>query len=55
MDNTVTALKNLYIALGGSADDVTNITLIPDMINAIAQVAANLAPASNEEVEDNND
>lgn len=53
MDSTVTALKNLYIALGGSADDVTNITLIPDMINAIAQVAANLAPASSEEVKTN--
>ena len=40
MDRTVDALKNLYVALGGSADDVVNITLIPDMINAIATVAA---------------
>lgn len=40
MDTTVKALKNLYVALGGSAEDVTNITLIPDMINAIATQAA---------------
>lgn len=39
MDRTVDALKNLYVALGGSADDVANITLIPDMINAIATQA----------------
>lgn len=40
MDTTVNALKNLYVALGGDADDVANINLIPDMINAIATVAA---------------
>lgn len=40
MDTTVDALKNLYVALGGTADDVANITLIPDMINALATVAA---------------
>ena len=40
MNSTVDALKALYVALGGSADDVVNITLIPDMINAIATVAA---------------
>lgn len=40
MDTTVEALKNLYVALGGSADDVANISLIPDMINKIATVAA---------------
>ena len=40
MDLTVDALKKLYVALGGSADDVKNITLIPDMINKIAVVAA---------------
>lgn len=40
MDTTVDALKNLYVALGGDADDVADVTLIPDMINAIATVAA---------------
>lgn len=39
MDTTVDALKNLYVALGGDADDVADVTLIPDMINAIATVA----------------
>lgn len=36
---TIDALKTLYVALGGSANDVANVTLIPDMINAIATVA----------------
>ena len=36
---TVDALKTLYVALGGSADDVKNISLIPDMISAISTVA----------------
>lgn len=36
MDNTITALKNLYVAMGGTSADVENITIIPDMINAIA-------------------
>lgn len=36
MDNTIQALQNLYVALGGDVDDVANITIIPDMINAIA-------------------
>lgn len=40
MGATVNALKALYVALGGSADDVKNISLIPDMINAIATVAS---------------
>lgn len=39
MDSTVKALKNLYAALGGDADDVANICRIPDMIDAIATVA----------------
>lgn len=45
MDTTIDALKNLYVALGGSADDVANITIIPDMINAIATVAASATAA----------
>ena len=38
MDRTVDALKALYVALGGTASDVADVTLIPDMINAIAIV-----------------
>lgn len=46
MDNTITALKNLYVAMGGTAADVENITIIPDMINAIASVAENIATSA---------
>lgn len=38
MDNTITALKNLYVAMGGTAADVDDIVIIPDMINAIAEL-----------------
>lgn len=38
MDNTIQALKNLYVALGGDADDVANYNIIPEMINAIASL-----------------
>ena len=47
MDNTIDALKKLYVALGGSADDVVNIVIIPDMINAIATQAAVVVAAAN--------
>lgn len=46
MDRTVDALKALYVALGGTASDVANVTLIPDMINAIATVAATVKTAA---------
>lgn len=36
MDNTLDALRNLYVALGGDADDVADLVIIPDLINAIA-------------------
>lgn len=36
MDTTIIALQNLYVALGGNIADVADITIIPDMINAIA-------------------
>lgn len=44
-DLTIDALKALYVALGGSADDVAAVTLIPDMIREIAEVAADLKAA----------
>ena len=47
MDTTIVALRNLYVALGGTADDVANITLIPDMINAIATQATAVTAAAN--------
>lgn len=46
MDNTIQALQNLYVALGGTAADVAEITLIPDMINAIATLAEDIATAA---------
>ena len=36
MENIVDALKNLYTAFGGSADDVENTENIANMINALA-------------------
>jgi hypothetical protein len=47
MDNTITALQALYVALGGTAADVAEITIIPDMINAIATQAATVVAAAN--------
>ena len=35
MDTTIDALKALYVAFGGTAADVADIVIIPDMINAI--------------------
>ena len=46
MDTNIIALGKLYVALGGNAADVANITLIPDMINAIATQAALVATAA---------
>ena len=39
MGRNVTALKALYVALGGSADTVANVSTIDGMINAIATIA----------------
>lgn len=47
MDNTIIALQNLYVALGGTASDVADIVIIPDMINAIATQAASVVSAAN--------
>lgn len=46
MDTNVTALKALYVALGGDADDVAEVYLISDMINAIATLASGIAGAT---------
>ena len=56
MDNTITALQNLYVAMGGDLTDtyetvadgtpVSNLVIIPDMINAIAEIAENVATAA---------
>lgn len=45
MDNTIDALRNLYVALGGTATDVDDIVIIPDMINAIATLISSGATA----------
>lgn len=47
MDTTVIALRNLYVALGGSSADVANLVIIPDLINAIATQAATVTAAAN--------
>ena len=52
MNLTVDALKVIYVALGGSASEVENITLIPDMLEKIsvyAKAAAAELPAVNAE------
>ena len=36
---TINALKNLYVELGGNLEDVENITIIPEMINALSEIA----------------
>lgn len=36
----VEALQNLYVAMGGSAEDVANIALNPDMINELATLVS---------------
>lgn len=50
MDTTVDALKNLYVAEGGTLSDVENVTLIPEMINAIAALVASKKDAKTEEI-----
>lgn len=46
MDNTLDALRNLYVALGGDADDVADLVIIPDLINAVATQAATVVTAA---------
>lgn len=40
MDTNITALKAIYVALGGSSSTVANMTIIPDVLNAIATLLA---------------
>ena len=47
---TVAALKTLYVALGGSADTVADIVLIPDIISAIATLVTAGSPGTLPEV-----
>lgn len=46
MDLTVDALKAIYVALGGNADTVANMTLIPDVLKVIATQAGTIATAA---------
>ena len=46
MGRNVIALKGLYVALGGDADDVADITTIDGMIDAIATVASTGLPGT---------
>jgi hypothetical protein len=40
MDTNVDALKNLYIAFGGSSDTVADMTTNADVINALATLVS---------------
>ena len=51
----VEALKALYVALGGAAEDVENLTLNAEVINALANVAATVAAGILPEVTDADD
>ena len=51
MGRNVIALKGLYVALGGNADTVANITTIDGMIDAIATVASAGLPGTLPEVD----
>ena len=39
MNTTVDALKRLYEKMGGEAEDVENISTIPDMIEELTSIA----------------
>lgn len=43
MGNNVEALKALYVAMGGAAEDVENLSLNAEVISALADVAAVVA------------
>ena len=52
---TINALKNLYVELGGNLEDVENITIIPDMINALSEIAGSTVELPAVTTEDNGD
>ena len=45
MDNTIDALEKLYVERGGTASNVAEIVIIPDMINAITALVESGATA----------
>lgn len=47
---TVDALKAIYVALGGSADTVANMVIIPDVLGAIATLISAGLPGALPEV-----
>ena len=47
MLNTIDALKALYVALGGDADDVADLVIIPELIAAIAEKVEDVTAAAN--------
>ena len=51
----VEALKALYVALGGAAEDVENLTLNAEVITALANVAGTVAAGILPEVTDADD
>lgn len=53
MGDTIKALKDLYVALGGNRDDVADIVYIPDMIGKIALVAKDIEGLPEVDSEDN--
>lgn len=52
---TINALKKLYVELGGNIKDVENITIIPEMINALSEIAGSTIELPGVTTEDNGD
>ena len=50
---TINALKNLYVELGGNINDVENITIIPEMIDALSAIAGSTIELPGVTTEDN--
>ncbi len=51
---TIEALQKVYVTYGGKIEDVENITIIPDMINAINSVitAEHGTPITSDDVDE---